>query len=120
MYIEHTMRDEEGDEIVKITVDALGLALMQDDDVVIFDPDMIMEFLATLDVVISEGTEDAPVVVEASKPAPKSELRYEARMPGTVGAFAAFRFPEGAYEYIEGRLRGGYIMDTHTGVRLPA
>ncbi len=121
----HTMYDAEGDELVEIEVSMFGLELMQDDDVVIIDPDQVEEFLATLDVVVSEGTEDAPVVEDDQPTWPRPALRYEVRSSsqssfGANTTYAAFVYGDRARAYLAAHLSGGYIMDTHTGVRIPS
>ncbi len=70
----------------------------------------VERFFAELDVVISEGTEDAPEELET--------LRYEVRSHREDHLYAAFEWVDRAGEYQ--RIHGGYVLDTETGEVRPS
>ncbi len=104
-------RDYDGDSSsITIELTALGnLFLSQGPDTILVTSG-VERFLAALDVVISEGTEDAPEELET--------LRYEVRSHRGDHLYAAFEWVDRAGEYQ--RIHGGYVLDIETGEVRPS
>ncbi len=104
-------REDEGVEPISIDFEDGNLWLCQGDDLILVSSE-VDAFVAAVDAIVTAD------LAEADWPATDA-LRYEAHSSFSGTVFATFAYASRAQAYAEACLINGYVVDTHTGERLP-